>query len=233
MSTQSVPDPQYWQSRWARGETGWHLNEVNPHLVRFWSALALEPGGRVFVPLCGKSLDLAWLVARGHPVLGLDCSLQAAEQLFDQHGLSPTLRTEGPFTVLSGGGLEVAVGDVLDLPALDVSDVVAFYDRAALIALAPTQRAAYARVLSAALPPCVRGLLITLEYPQEERVGPPFSVEADEVYTLFGARFGLSLLHTADVLSTNPGFVAAGVTRLTDRVVALAPAVAGPVRPLP
>jgi thiopurine S-methyltransferase len=233
MTTLAVPDPQYWQARWARGETGWHLDEVNPHLVRFWPSLGLAPGGRVFVPLCGKSLDLAWLVAQGHPVLGLDCSLQAAEQLFDQHGLSPTVRTEGPFTVLSGGGLEVAVGDVFHLPALDVSDVVAFYDRAALIALAPPQRLAYAEVLCATLPSDARGLLITLEYPQDERAGPPFSVEADEVYTLFGAHFGLSLLHTADVLSANPGFVAAGVTRLMDRVVALAPAAAGPSVPRP
>ena len=54
-------DEAFWQRRWARNEIGFHLNEVNPYLRRHWPSLKLAQGARVLVPLCGKSLDMAWL----------------------------------------------------------------------------------------------------------------------------------------------------------------------------
>ena len=223
MTALTSPDIAYWQARWSRGETGWHLGEVNPHLVRFWEAAGVPTGGAVLVPLCGRSLDLTWLASRGHPVLGVECSAQAAAEYFDQHGLTPTVRRDGPFDLYAGGGVEIAVGDVFDLGALDLSRIAGYYDRAALIALSPEQRARYAGLLCDTLPRTARGLVVALDYPQDEKAGPPFSVPPEEVAALYGARFGLSTLHTADVLSANPGFVAAGVTRLWDHVVHLAP----------
>jgi thiopurine S-methyltransferase len=156
-------------------------------------------------------------------VLGVECSAQAAAEYFDQHGLTPTVRRDGPFDMYAGGGVEIAVGDVFDLGALDLSGIAGYYDRAALIALSPEQRARYAALLCDTLPRTTRGLVVALDYPQDEKAGPPFSVPPEEVAALYGARFGLSTLHTADVLSANPGFVAAGVTRLWDHVVHLAP----------
>jgi len=222
MTALTSPDIAYWQARWSRGETGWHLGEVNPHLVRFWDTVGVPTGGAVIVPLCGRSLDMTWLASRGHPVLGVECSAQAAAAYFEEHGLTPTVRRDGPFDLYAGGGVEIAVGDVFDLRALDLGSIAGYYDRAALIALAPEQRARYAALLSDALPRTVRGLIVTLDYPQAEKAGPPFSVAPDEVAELYGARFGLATLHAADALTANPGFVAAGVTRLWDHVVQLA-----------
>ena len=61
-------DANFWEKRWETGQIGFHLAEVNPLLVRHHHVL--PPRARVFVPLCGKSLDLVWLAKEGHAVVG-------------------------------------------------------------------------------------------------------------------------------------------------------------------
>src|SRR3546814_12861307 len=64
----------------------------SPLLEKHWPSLGLATGSRVFVPLCGKSLDMAWLAARGHRVLGVELSPLAVGQFFDENGLAPAQR---------------------------------------------------------------------------------------------------------------------------------------------
>lgn len=63
-------NPDFWHERWQRGETGWEQGEINAHLREVWPRLGVNPDTRVFVPLCGKTLDLLWLASQGHRVLG-------------------------------------------------------------------------------------------------------------------------------------------------------------------
>ena len=65
-------DPQFWQERWQRAETGFHQPSANDRLLKYWPALNIERGGQVFVPLCGKSLDMAWLADEGYKWLELN-----------------------------------------------------------------------------------------------------------------------------------------------------------------
>ena len=79
--------PEFWHDRWDRNQIGFHLQQVNPYLPRLWPALGLEQGGCVLVPLCGKSLDMSWLAANGHEVLGVELTQTAVEQfLSEQRG---------------------------------------------------------------------------------------------------------------------------------------------------
>jgi thiopurine S-methyltransferase len=64
------------------------------------------------------------------------------------------------------------------------------------------------------VPAGCRGLLVTLEYPQDEKNGPPFSVQPDEVESLYSQEWRLQLLERRDILAAQPGFAADGVTRL-------------------
>jgi thiopurine S-methyltransferase len=64
------------------------------------------------------------------------------------------------------------------------------------------------------LPRGCRGLLVTLEYPQHEKNGPPFSVPEDEVEALYGRDWTIDVLERRDILAAQPGFVAEGVTAL-------------------
>jgi len=210
--------PEFWHKRWQSNQIGFHLPQVNPYLQRFWPQLGVEEGARVLVPLCGKSLDLLWLAQQGHEVLGIELSERAVEDFFSEHHFDPNVTEQGPFKVYRAGSIELWCGDFFDLTAGDVADCAGLYDRAALIALPPKMREQYAAHLNRILPKDTSGLLITLDYDQTQKDGPPFAVLDDEVQRLFGAVWSLKILEDQDVLGESWKFVESGVTRLEERV---------------
>lgn len=216
-------DPEFWLERWQRGETGWHLDEINRHLLTYWPQLGVPAGTRVLVPLCGKALDLLWLASRGDRVLGVELSELAVTTFFQDHGLHPQVTQEPGFRRYRADEIEVLCGDFFDLAADLLGEVGAVYDRAALIALPPPLRARYAAHLDAVLPARVPRLLITLEYDQSILSGPPFSVLPQEVAGLFGQRHRIAELASLEVLDESPRLRQRGLTRLLERVYRLDP----------
>jgi len=214
-------EPKFWQERWARNQIGFHLPEVNPYLQRHWPKLALAEGAKVLVPLCGKSLDLMWLASLGYRVLGVELSEQAVEAFFSEQGLMPKISQRGVFKVYQADLIEVWCGDFFALDAEALADCSALYDRAALIALPPLMRAQYAEHLNALLRPGCQGGLITLDYDQTQKAGPPFAVTDDEVKVLLGARWSVQVVEEQDILGESWKFVQDGVTRLEERVYQL------------
>ena len=212
--------PEFWHQRWADNQIGFHQQAPTPLLLKHWPALGVPAGARVFVPLAGKSLDMAWLAAQGHRVLGVELSQLAVEQFFAEHGLQPDIRESRYGRHYAVGGIELICGDAFGLDAELLRDCAAVFDRAAMIALPPELRRRYAGELYAALPAGCRGLLVSLEYPQAERAGPPFSVPEDEVHGLFDADWRVELLDRRPIPPEHPGFVA-GVSRLDTAVYAL------------
>ena len=45
--------------------------------------------------LCGKSVDLEWLVTQGYEVVGVELAEFAAQTFFAERGLDPTRRADG------------------------------------------------------------------------------------------------------------------------------------------
>jgi len=207
-------DAAFWQQRWKEGRTGFHRDRVMPLLEQHWPSLGLAAGSRVFVPLCGKSLDMAWLAARGHRVLGVELSRIAVEQFFGENGLAPQVHESPLGTHFIAGAIEIICGDAFTLDAATVAGCAAVYDRAALIALPRPMRETYVRELHARLPAGCRELLITLEYPPDEKEGPPFSVDAGEVHRLYDRDWQVECIERRDILAAEPGFAAEGVTAL-------------------
>lgn len=206
---------EFWLERWRKGQIGWHNDRVMPLLEKHWSAVALPPrGARVLVPLAGKSLDMVWLAAQGFRVLGVELSLIAVEQFFAENHLEPVARDAPHGRHFTAGNIEVVCGDVMALDTLELGSCSGLYDRAALIALPPQMRRQYADRVYARLPRGCRGLMITLEYAQDQRDGPPFSVEEGEVRELLEADWDVSLLERRNVLAAEPRFAAQGVTAL-------------------
>ncbi|WP_338571049.1 thiopurine S-methyltransferase [Pseudomonas canadensis] len=214
-------EPKFWQERWARNQIGFHLSEVNPYLQRHWPQLAVAEGSKVLVPLCGKSLDLVWLASHGLRVMGVELSEQAVEAFFSEQNLVPRITRRNAFTVYQADLIEVWCGDFFALDAEALVGCAALYDRAALIALPPLMRAQYAEHLSRLLPSGCQGLLITLDYDQTQKAGPPFAVTDDEVKVLFGSDWTLRALQEQDILEESWKFVQEGVTRLDERVYRL------------
>ena len=213
--------PKFWRDRWESGQIGFHQAEPNPLLDHYWPALAIPQGARVFVPLCGKSLDMHWLREQGHEVLGVELSPIATREFFEEAGLEYEVEKHGGFERFAGGGYELLSGDFFDLSAEDFRRVEAGYDRASLIALPPELRRRYAEKMAELLQPGTRTLLLTLEYDQSKMNGPPHSVPPDEVESLFGRDFDLDRLETRGPEKPTPKFQERGLDVWTEHVFVL------------
>ncbi len=214
-------DAPFWLERWEKNQIGFHQNQVNAHLRSFWDKLALEKGATVFVPLCGKSQDLLWLRGEGHSVVGVELSPLAAEAFFTENELTPTVTRDGAFVRYESDGVTFLAGDFFALTPDAIGPVAGVYDRASLIALPPSMRKRYADHLTTLAPATAPILLISLDYPDGEMNGPPFSVHEEEVRRLYEGRREVSILYTHDALAENKPFADRGVTRLTEKVYRL------------
>jgi thiopurine S-methyltransferase len=211
----------FWLERWEREEIGFHQNEVNPYLCEYWQELHLACDSMVFVPLCGKSQDMLWLRKQGHQVMGVELSNIAVQAFFKENGYTPHHVTRGKFEHFEADGIRILCGDFFDLGKDDLAKVSAVYDRASLIALPPEMREHYVRHLVSILPPATQILLITVDYPQPEMPGPPFSVSSGEVETLYREHAEVRLLAQIDVLAKNPRFQQRGLSRLQESICLL------------
>lgn len=211
-------DADFWLKRWRDGATGFHMSRVTPLLEKYWSTLELPATARVLVPLCGKSLDMGWLAAQGHAVLGVELAPVAVEQFFDEQGLTPETHDSPAGKHYVAGQVEIICGDIFDLDPATLSSCSGVYDRGAMVALPPEMRKRYARRVYGGLAPAYRGMLLTLEYDQSLMDGPPFSVKADEIRNLLDVHTRSSVIDKMDIISKEPKFQARGLTQL-DSVV--------------
>jgi len=198
----------FWLERWQKNEIGFHRSSTHPMLVRHWPMLPVLMSTPVLVPLCGKSRDMNWLHDRGHPVTGIELSRDALAQFVAENGLELEASDSG----FTGHGWQLLAGDFFEQQLPEA--MPAFYDRAALIALPPDMRPAYVRHLRSLLAPGAAGLLITLEYDPSEMNGPPFSVTADEVRSLFEGAKTVVEIERVDGLILEPSFRQRGLTSL-------------------
>lgn len=214
-------ETEHWISRWKDGRTGFHQQAPNRWLQQFYPHLRLSQGETVFLPLCGKSLDLVWLVEAGFSVLGIELSPIAVRDFFEEQGLTPTCVTQPPFNHCQSGRITLLEGDFFDLTPEQLDECSALFDRAALVALPPEMRQQYVGHLSRLLTSGSRILLVTTDFPQEQKSPPPFAVSDEEVHALYEGNFKVTLLHTEDLSHTCDPLSERGVTSLIERVYLL------------
>ena len=142
----------------------------------------------------------------------------AVAAFFTEYGLHPN-RTDTPlYSHWSVEGIDLYCGDFFALGRKDIGPIDGFYDRAALVALPHTRRAAYVEHLASLLPSQTRGLLVTLDYEQSAMDGPPFAVPAGEVRRLLLPLFRVDQLADADRLDEHPAFRKRGLKHLREQV---------------
>ncbi|MEO9943628.1 thiopurine S-methyltransferase [Paraglaciecola sp.] len=186
-------EKEYWINKWQNKELGFHQPSVNPLLGSHFSTLALEEGARIFIPLCGKTLDIGWLLSLGYQVVGIEMVESAVIQLFEELQVTPDIKAIGKLKCYRAGELEIYVGDIFDLTLDILGDVDAVYDRAALVALPDPIRQRYASHLPV-LTQHAKQLLISFVYDQSKMAGPPFSVDDAEIKGHYGVAYTLTLL---------------------------------------
>lgn len=197
-----------WLDRWENREIGFNQESVNPFMVKYFNSLSLGSGSRVFVPLCGKTIDISWLLAQGHDVVAVELSEQAVAELFDELGVTPEVSTEGDFKVYSTDNLQVFVGDVFKLTSEMIGKVDAIYDRAALVALVKETRERYTahlREISNGAPQ----LLLCFEYNQSLMNRTPYSVDEEEVHGHYNDHYELEQLCKVEIVGGFKGKIPA------------------------
>lgn len=188
-------DPRFWHERWEKNEIPFHERKANPILVRHFSRLGMRKGARVFVPLCGKTLDIGWLLSKGFRVAGAELSEIAVRQLFEELGVEPKISKtrSGEGKEFSAKNIDIFVGDIFKVTRASLGAVDAVYDRAALVALPEKMRKRYSAHLmkiSGRAPQ----LLVTYDYDQSALPGPPFSISNCELVEHYAPDFDLVLL---------------------------------------
>lgn len=184
-------DAEFWLAKWDRNEIGFHAQHPHDGLVQYFSTVCAPPGCHVFVPLCGKTLDIHWLIKKGYTVSGVELSRRAVEQLFDELEIQPVISSlTTDVTVFEGGGIRIFVADIFALTPSMLGQVDAVYDRAALVALPAASRAEYAQLL-VGLSQCATQFLICVEYDQTKLSGPPFAVMESDVEHYYAGYYSI------------------------------------------
>jgi thiopurine S-methyltransferase len=189
----------FWHQKWDKNEIGFHLPEANPLLVRYFNVLGLTKNSRVFLPLCGKTKDIDWLLTQGYQVAGAELSKIAIDNLFKTLELAPKITKVGELLHYSADNIDIFVGDIFNVSSSLLGAVDAVYDRAALVALPETMRKQYATHIQEITNQAPQ-LLISFDYDQSVLAGPPFSISSDEVYQHYQNNYGISLLASHNVI---------------------------------
>lgn len=208
--------PEFWHERWRTGQTGFHQSAIDRSLQSHWPRLKLRGASRVFVPLCGKSLDLTWLRNQGHDVVGVELSATAVEAFCQENGIPARRRIQGAFDIYEAPNLTLFRGDFFALTNALLGDVAAVYDRAALNSWSPELRSGYAEHLAGLLPSSAQMLIVTLEYPPSQMSGPPFSLNETEVARLYARDFRIQEIAREDIIGHEPRMRARGLKELIE-----------------
>jgi thiopurine S-methyltransferase len=191
-------DANFWHQRWGKNEIGWHETKVNPLLVQHFNELGLEKGSRIFIPLCGKTLDISWLHAQGYRIAGAELSKVAIEHLFTELGVQPNISARGEGEQWSANHIDIFVGDIFALSTETLGHVDRIYDRAAFVAFPEDMRNRYARHLIEITEKAPQ-LLICYDYDQRRIEGPPFSIPDQEVKRQYASAYQVRLLSSTEV----------------------------------
>jgi len=191
-------NPQFWHRRWEASDIGFHKSDTHPLLLEHFNKLSLDAGSRIFLPLCGKTRDISWFLANGYLAAGVELSKLAVDQLFTESGLEPKLFIDGAFIHYTAHNLDVFVGDIFSLHGETLGKIDAVYDRAALVALPGDMRKRYVEHLIGIVAQ-KKQLLICYEYDQELMPGPPFSISQEEIQSLYGRRYNITLIDSINV----------------------------------
>jgi thiopurine S-methyltransferase len=191
-------EKEFWLDRWKDNILRFHQADYNHLLVSHFDKLSLKQGERVFIPLCGKTLDMKYLLEKGHQIVGIEFSEIAIIDFFKELNIIPKILKKDKLIHYQADNIDLFVGDVFDLSSDIIGKVDAIYDRAAYVALPLKVRSQYANHLTLITQKALN-LIITFEYDQNELAGPPFSISNDEIKQHYEKDYQIKLLESLEV----------------------------------
>ena len=206
----------FWKGLWKDGNTGWHRNEVNAFLIKYFDELT---GGRsnlrFFVPLSGKSADMLWLADKGHTVVGVELAKQANECFFAENNLTFTVEiieisaVSEPVEVYKCKEKRITIFSC-DLFAVTENDVGgkfdAIWDRGSLVAVAPSfgdRGKRYTTKMRSLLASDGNYLLESCYYEVDRGMNPPASITDEQINDMYEEDFTIKKLEM-NKIQANP-----------------------------
>lgn len=183
----------FWHNMWKTNKIGFHLHNTNQFLIDHFDTLNLEKNSRVFIPLCGKTVDIKWLLDNGYKVAGAELSELAIKDLFESLGITPQIKEKANLKHFYAPNIDIYVGDIFNLDKQLLGTIDAVYDRAAIVALPEELRVKYTKHL-VDITSSVKQLLITIEYEEGLIQGPPFSLREEAVKSYYEDIYTFELL---------------------------------------
>lgn len=202
----------YWLNRWETGNI--RFNQPTPHrfLIKHYQSLGLHPHEQVFVPLCGKSIDMIWIMAQDQRVIGVEISPIAILDFLKENKLDAVEFKDGAFQVYQNASFTLYNGDLFNLTAKHLSEIKAVYDRGSLTAMPPnTLRSQYVDWVKNTIPENCKILLVVLEHGAPDVMEPPFSTTLEEVNLCFANQFSVTQLEREYIAEIPAHWEARGV----------------------
>lgn len=212
-------DKAFWLEAWITGKTRFHKEDTNKVLLDYGSILM--DSETIFVPLCGKTLDMLYLLSKGKKVIGVELSSLAVDAFFKENKLKAEISHYKNFVRYQIEDLTIYCGDLFDLTQYELGNVDAVYDRASLVALPKGMREKYIKAINQHCPRLQTILLASFEYEQSKAEGPPFSVEEEEIRSSYGDRFHIETVLRERVEDKNPRFENSGISEFLQTVYQL------------
>ena len=211
-----------WHDFWSReGNPGFHQAGVNTYLEQFISLFDLAPGDTVFLPLCGKSVDMLWLAQQGFKVIGVELSEVAIKAFFKESALHYEIESIPGFTRYDSANISLYHGNFIDLKAQHLSSCKLVYDRASIVAIEPSNRPVYSQHMLNLIPGETSMLLVLLEYDQSVISGPPFSVPVAEVESYYSDLYDIQTLLSQELIEKEPRWREKGLESFRETVLKL------------
>ena len=204
------PKHTQWLDRWKDNRIGFHQNEISPYLLKY--AHKLNKNNTVFVPLCGKSLDMLYLSDNFANVIGVELVKDACDAFVKENNLKATISEKECFvdykiTNKNKENIELLCGDIFDIKPKHIKQNIDIFDRASLVALDKEDRAKYAILMIELMSVGSKMLLVSLEYKQSERNAPPYSVDEQEIQKLYANNCKIEMLEKVDLKPINDRYL--------------------------
>lgn len=207
----------YWLEKWEINDIAFHEQEINADLIAYIDKLNLNIGDYIFVPLCGKTKDIAWLIEKGFRVIGVELSPIACNDFFAELNVVPHITKQSKFTKYQYENIQLLCGDLFNLTSMDLPAIHAVYDCKALIALPSDLRKKYIDHIVNCVGTKIKILLLTRESSCQVKP-PPFPVSKTEVDLLYGSYFYVQLLKRVCITDIPERLVKKGYTEMTEIV---------------
>merc|ERR1712032_697639 len=189
-------DNQAWNARWENNTASWHADEARTEILNLMKSNVTDFKGKVFVPLCGASLDMVWLAEQGLQVVGVEVSRLAIDKFFQEIYIKDDYDiisfNETSTIIHKAGNITIYEADLYNCqelmsePAFDL-----IFDRASLIAINWEDREKYINLMLKLLGDKISKLsyfLQGMDYNKGEHLGPPHIFNEASCQHYFGGK---------------------------------------------